>query len=282
MSISPLGGAGVAAAFVTVVALAGCSAGGWEPGNAAEERAFDEIVSEIDRASTGSWELRDPLLVDAESALVELSWIIDARTEGPEPVRGPGAAELLEIQSSTERVRLVVGARADVSAGGGFTVQEASAISCVTIDLPRAAEEVLVGGAECPAGFGSSEAVSVPFASLGLESSLTIENAGPRPEDRLPDDTEDRIVAALEAETSARSVENRLLAELAQDNLDVRVRADDRTEEIAVAVGATGTDDCIVVAKTADGAVERVSFDRAWAQVGETGCDPGLYFRPPL
>ncbi|MEV4494190.1 hypothetical protein AB0J84_00570 [Micromonospora arborensis] len=94
----------------------------------------------------------------------------------------------------------------------------------------------------------------------------------------LPDDTHDRLTAALRTATPD-TLASRVRAAFPEKHVTV----DTTTHENALvaAVGVPAERECLVLVRTPGGAIETPGYDQIWLEPGEMGCRTGLYVSPP-
>lgn len=110
------------------------------------------------------------------------------------------------------------------------------------------------------------------------ETALPSPTATAEPE--LADDAEARLMAVL-ADTDAVALADDVRSAFSEPDVTTDVAITDSGELVA-AVGVRQARDCIVLVRRADGAIERISFDRIQLEPGELGCSAALYTNPPL
>ncbi|MER7001501.1 hypothetical protein ABT297_00375 [Dactylosporangium sp. NPDC000555] len=94
----------------------------------------------------------------------------------------------------------------------------------------------------------------------------------------LPADAKDRLDAALRTATPD-TLASVVRAAFPQDG--VKVDTVTREGTLVAAVGVPAERDCIVMIKTADGAIQQVGYKRVQLEPGELGCSVGLFTNPP-
>ncbi|MBF9335515.1 hypothetical protein G3N30_04475 [Microbacterium lacticum] len=100
----------------------------------------------------------------------------------------------------------------------------------------------------------------------------------PTPAPGLPDDAEARLGDALRT-ADAGTLEGAVRKAFPRADVTVDT-AVTSTGELVAAVGVTMRRECLVLVRHADGALERISFDRVQIEPGELGCSTWLYTRP--
>ncbi|MFF5052256.1 hypothetical protein ACFY1S_03600 [Micromonospora sp. NPDC000663] len=103
-----------------------------------------------------------------------------------------------------------------------------------------------------------------------------VPSAAPVP--ALPDDARARLTAALRAAT-ASTLAGAVRAAFPERHVTV----DTATHEgaLVAAVGVPAERECLLLVRTAGGAIESPGYDPAWLEPGETGCGIRLYISPP-
>ncbi|TNH30636.1 hypothetical protein FHG89_06905 [Micromonospora orduensis] len=94
----------------------------------------------------------------------------------------------------------------------------------------------------------------------------------------LPDDARARLTAALRTATPST-----LAGAVRAAFPERHVTVDTATHEgaLVAAVGVPAERDCLLMVRTAGGAIESPGYDPVWLEPGETGCGTGLYISPP-
>jgi hypothetical protein len=93
----------------------------------------------------------------------------------------------------------------------------------------------------------------------------------------LPADAEERLSAALRTATAA-TLASVVRAAFPQDGITVDTI--DSHGTLVAAVGVPAERDCIVMIRTPDGEMKRISFGRIQLEPGESGCHTTLYTNP--
>ncbi|MEU8182123.1 hypothetical protein AB0B86_15325 [Micromonospora sp. NPDC049047] len=119
---------------------------------------------------------------------------------------------------------------------------------------------------------------SASFKEIDCPSVVTppVPTAKPYPD--MPKDAVERLTAVLRTATP-----DTLAAAVRAAFPEKHVTVDTTTHQNAlVAVLAVPAErECVLLVRTADGAIKQPGYDREWLEPGEMGCNTGLYVSPP-
>lgn len=235
---------------VLVVQAATAPRDGDAAARAGVERAAQELTDEL-----GYWTES----TDAETLAAERFTSPGDEGATVRPVAWSGTTN--EGEGATVDVRITLRVEAESSPGLFQPSQTAGAAERCFRFAVQVTHDVTHREIDCP---DSSALIPVPT---------------PTPHPELAADAEARLTAVLTA-TEASTLASDVTAAFPEP--DVTVDTEIVDEELVAAVGVPQARDCIVLVRRADGAIERIAFDRIQLEPGELGCSTRLYTSPAL
>jgi hypothetical protein len=254
----PFGGLPLTCATVTAcLLLGGCS--GYREGDsvardiaASEAALLEEDLGHRNRVRDAEYIAATEVMKEGASGATG-----EVPTVRREPVAWWGRTAGSEEATIDVRFVVTVAEQEPISIGGsGHSAGEATRCWRYVLQLYR---------------YTSSHEIACPSVATP-----PVPTAAPIP--KLPDDGRERLAAALRTATPD-TLAGAVRAAFPEQHITVDTVTHDGA--LVAAVGVPAERDCILMIRTASGAITSPGYDRIWLEPGELGCKTALYVSPP-